>query len=252
MNDKFEKKNKFISNNCLDYNKQPYYSIDSNTNAQFDEIKSNYNNKEKTQMVLNSNLNPYDYDLDFKNNIKNKDKESTNHMYFTPYDQGPGRGFGNANINNSIRLGENGRNDTSQFKYFRESEIVDRFQFIDNRFNNPSNLVFPFPRSGENTRKMNSFSNAGDFINNYQTTTPNLVKKEIFGNFEEALQFNYDIPHPNNQIINEINNSNEIERNQQHEALKLRETHEKTRNLQAEQYKKDFEKQMAQQKAQQK
>jgi hypothetical protein len=98
---------------------------------------------------------------------------------------------------------------------------------------------------------MISFSNAGYFINNYQTTTPNLVKKEIFGNFEEALQFNYDIPHPNNQIINEINRNNEIERNQQHEALKLRESHEKTRNLQAEQYKKDFEKQMAQQKAQQ-
>jgi hypothetical protein len=250
MNNKFEKKNKFIANNCLDYNKQPYYSVESNTNAQFDEIKSNYNNREKTQMVLSSNLNPYDYDLDFKNNIK--EQKQTNYMYFTPYDQGPGRGFGNANINNTIRVGENGRNDTHQFKYFRESEIVDRFQFIDNRFNNPNNLVFPFPRSGENTRKVNSFSNAGDFINNYQTTTPNLVKKEIFGNFEEAMHFNYDIPNSNNQIINKINHNNEIERNQQYEAHKMHIAHEQKYNLQAEQYKKDFEKQMAQQKAQQK
>ena len=57
MNNKFEKKNKFISNNCLDYNKQPYYNVKQDTNAQFNDIKSNYNNREKTQMVLNSNLN---------------------------------------------------------------------------------------------------------------------------------------------------------------------------------------------------
>jgi hypothetical protein len=99
---------------------------------------------------------------------------------------------------------------------------------------------------------MNSFSNAGDFINNYQTTTPNLVKKEIFGNFEEAMHFNYDIPNPNSQIINNINHDNEIERNQQREMMKNRENEEKAHYLQAEQYKKAFEKQMAQQKVQEK
>jgi hypothetical protein len=251
MNNNFVKKNKFISNNCLDYNKQPYYSIESNTNAQFDEIKSNYNNREKTQMVLASTLNPYDYDLDVKNNIKEKEKQENSYMYFTPYDQGPGRGFGNASINNSIRLGENGRNDTQQFKSFRESEIVDRFQFVDSRFNNPTNLVFPFPRSGENTRKVNSFSNAGDFINNYQSTTPNLIKKEIFGNFEQAMNFNYDIPQPNNVIINNIKNNNEIERRNQRDYIKQRENYNNKYKLEADQYKNDFEKQMAQQKAQQ-
>ncbi len=252
MNNNFVKKNKFISNDNLDYNKQPYYGIESDTNAQFDEIKSNYNNREKTQMVLSSTLNPYDYDLDVKNNIQDKEKKENDYMYFTPYDQGPGRGFGNASVNNSIRLGENGRNDTQLFKSHRESEIVDRFQFIDNRFNNPNNLVFPFPRSGETTRKVNSFSNAGDFINNYQSSTPNLTKKEIFGNFEEeTMQFNYDVPQPNREIINNINNNNEIQRQNQREYIKQREIYENKYKLESEQYKRDFEKQMAQQMAQQ-
>ena len=57
MNNNFVKKNKFISNNCLDYNKQPYYSIESNTNAQFDEIKSN-------SIIHNSN--DFDWDMDNK------------------------------------------------------------------------------------------------------------------------------------------------------------------------------------------
>ena len=228
MNKKFEKKNKFVSNTCLDnYNKQPYYSINSNTNVQFDEMKSNYNNKEKTQMILSSNLNPYDYELDFKNNIK--DKEKNNYMYFTPYDQGPGRGFGNLSVNNSIRLGENGRNDTQTFKSYRESEIINRFQFIDNRFNNPDNLVFPFSRSGDNTRKMNSFSNASEFINDYKSSTPNLVKHgyldkdtnntDNLDNFDNNMNFNYDIPTPNKEIIQNINNNNEIQRKKQLEVI---------------------------------
>ena len=219
-----KKKNKFLSNTCLDnYNKQPYYSINSNTNVQFDEIKSNYNNKEKTQMILSSNLNPYDYELDFKNNIK--DKEKNNYMYFTPYDQGPGRGFGNLSVNNSIRLGENGRNDTHTFKSYRESEIIDRFQFIDNRFNNPDNLVFPFSRSGDNTRKMNSFSNASEFINDYKSSTPNLIKHGYLDNFDmqdnldNSMDFNYDIPRPNTEIIQNINNNNEIQRTKQLEVI---------------------------------
>jgi hypothetical protein len=250
-----EKKNKFFTNSCLEMNKQPYYEVNNreNMNVPINNLKNGYNKREKTQMELASKLNPYDYELNWSNRLNKKEEEFT---YFAPYNQGPGRGFGDLNIGNSIRVGENGRNDTHNYREWKESELTDRFEFIDKRFANPDNLVFPFPRSGEMTRKVNVYSNAGDFINNYKLTTPNLIKKEIFGNFQPVESFDYNAlneePLPNQGLIDNINQNNEIHKERQYRASENKKQYEKQFTELGNKLKLDFEKQMAIQKSQEK
>ena len=62
------KKNKFIDTNCVDYNKQPFYEVNRNENSQINLIKNNYNNKEKLQVTLTNNFDPYNYNLNCLSN----------------------------------------------------------------------------------------------------------------------------------------------------------------------------------------
>jgi len=142
------KKNKFIENLDLQFNKQPYYEPSNEDN-----IKPLYNTKNKSSLELKDDFNPYDYDINYFNGLKKDTKE---YIYYSPYNQEPGRGFGNLNINNSIRNSESSRININTFKLYRESEILDRFEFIDNRYMTSSNIVFPYPRSGDTTRKSNT------------------------------------------------------------------------------------------------
>jgi hypothetical protein len=218
------KKNKFITNSCLDYNKQPYYEVKKNDTAQINIKKNNFNTKDKVQVVLKDNFDPYNYNLNYFNNIKKnkEDKDDKSTTYFSTYNQGPGRGVGNMSINNTIRLGDAGREDNNNFKSFKESEIIDRFDFIDNRFTNPINVVFPFPRSGENTRKVQTIDNQTNFINEYQWTTPNLVKKEVYQQHDKAYNFSYEPSElPNSNLINQINENNKNQRSKQKIRLDL-------------------------------
>ena len=63
-----------------------------------------------------------------------------------------GRGFGNLDVSNDIRFGINSRSDFDKFKKKREELVQDRFEYLDRNFQNPKNIILPFPRGGEITR----------------------------------------------------------------------------------------------------
>jgi hypothetical protein len=193
MDNNLKKKNKFVNNFNNEYNKQPYYYVPVNDNRQ-DQIKTNYNTKSKISMELNQHFDPYNYDLNYSNKINTNNQQFT---YYAPYNQGPGRGFGNLSINNDIRNGSQSRQHADQFKVIRGSDTVDRFDYIDNRYSNPNNLVLPFPRSGETTRKLTETLSEEKNIIDYNFSKPNQVK--IAYDFNEI---NYDFNNlPNQQII---------------------------------------------------
>jgi len=111
--------------------------------------------RHKSQIQLNESIHPNNYAIPIQNNLQ---KESDEKVYFTGYDTGPGRGFGNLTISNDIRIGDFTRTETKNFKANKESEVIDRWQYIDTRFQNSNNLVLPIPRGGESTRKSESES----------------------------------------------------------------------------------------------
>ena len=192
------KKNKFIDTNCVDYNKQPFYEVNRNENSQINLIKNNYNNKEKLQVTLTNNFDPYNYNLNYFDSIK---RTYTTENNYTPlFNQEAGRGFGNLNINNEMRKGDSGRIDNDDFKVYRESEVNNRFQFVDDRFNNPRNLVLPFPRLGNPTRKVTNFNTNPDVYTDFDTA---------FGFLPGSQEM------PNATLIDDINKHNILEKEQQ-------------------------------------
>jgi hypothetical protein len=107
-------------------------------------------NKQKTKMELTTVLHPNNYEIPVSNVLKTRQDDK---MYLHAYDTSPGRGFGNLNVSNSIRLGDNTRSSTKDNKVTKEGEIRERWDFIDNRFQNPNHVVMPMVRGGESTRK---------------------------------------------------------------------------------------------------
>jgi len=195
MDNNFKKKTKFIENLEIKINKQPYYDIDNMTIDINDILKETYNSKNKSGVELKDNLDPYNYEISYFNRIK-KDAKGQEFIYYSPYDQGPGRGFGNLNVNNNIRKSESSRKTTEDFRLFRESEIIDRFDFIDNRYMKPQNVVFPYPRSGDTTRKAPTApksQNLSNGINDYNFNVPTLDKQSGL---------------PNKDIINNVMKNN--------------------------------------------
>ena len=109
-----------------------------------------------------------------------------------------------------IRKSESSRNDNEDFKLTRESEMLNRFDYLDNRFSNPNNLVFPFPRSGDNTRKAaeKTVENSQN-ITNYNFNKPNKIKvlnNEYIDHLDNM---------PNKQIVDSINYTNNQQRQRQ-------------------------------------
>lgn len=95
----------------------------------------------------------------YQNNYNNID-EKANYQQANRWDGshfGPGKGFGNLDINNKIRNSNNTRSKNDKFKQDREGLINNRFEII-NRPYNPENVLFPF-RNGENTRKVSKDTN---------------------------------------------------------------------------------------------
>lgn len=66
---------------------------------------------------------------------------------------GPGRGHGNAEINNFIRNSECSRLTNNEFNLERESEIGGIRDILMKNPQNVNNIILPFPRGGESTRK---------------------------------------------------------------------------------------------------
>jgi hypothetical protein len=212
----FNKKNKFIENKNNEINKQPYYNYDNLINLN-DITKENYNSKTKTNIELNKTLDPFNYNLNYVNKIRKDVKGEEEFVYFAPYNQEAGRGFGNLNIGNNIRMSESSRLFTDEFKIYKESEINDRFDYLDNRYSNPDNLVFPFPRSGETTRLINNINNISEYNFNKPTVTQNDNFSPIFIENKSIL--------PNKKIIEDIKEQTEIQKkNQLNYKIKLEKT----------------------------
>lgn len=154
-NKKFNKKEKFVNEQkknfyCdtpgfWEYEKK-WDVVDAESNL----ISPGVGTRAKTKVEMVENLHPNNYAIPVGNTVATKESDP---FYFPGYDTGPGRGFGNLNISNSIRIGDYTRTETKNFKATKESEMVERWEFIDDRFANPNHLVMELPRGGDSTRK---------------------------------------------------------------------------------------------------
>lgn len=153
----YNTKTKFIIRDSYDNvtnewkkNNKKYNLIDDETTL----LTPANNSKEKLQIKLKDNINPKDYNLLYYNEL-NKNNESN--FYYTNIDKGAGRGFGNLSISTNIRNGNDTRYDNKEFKEKKEEQLFFDYQFdyLDKNFQNPNNVVLPFPRGGETTRKQN-------------------------------------------------------------------------------------------------
>lgn len=157
------KKNKFIEKKDPSQDIPGHYflsetkthNIDIETNL----INPGINSKEKLQVKLNDILDPNIYSVNYFNDI-NEDTSTNINFYYTNKDGGAGRGFGNLNISNDIRNGNDTRKYTKEYKEKQESEqLFDyQFQYLNKNFQDPSHLVMPIPRGGNTTRKQNQLS----------------------------------------------------------------------------------------------
>jgi hypothetical protein len=121
--------------------------------------------RQKTQIELPKHIHPNNYSIPIENKLQ---KELNKKIYFSGYDTGPGKGFGNLSVSNDIRIGNFTRLETKDFKVNKESELINRWEYIDNRFNNPTNVVMDIPRGGESTRKISQqLSEEREFIFKY-------------------------------------------------------------------------------------
>lgn len=106
--------------------------------------------KQKLDVAMVEELHPNNYELPVANVTQREQDEK---FYFSAYYTGPGSGFGNLNVSSSIRMGENTRTETKDFKAQKESEVLERWDFIDDRWAKSENLVMDMPRGGDSTRK---------------------------------------------------------------------------------------------------
>lgn len=81
--------------------------------------------------------------------------KKNNAMYGNHY--GPGKGCGNLDINNNIRLGKSSRENNDIFNKNRESSINNRVDLITKNYQDPNHIILPFARGGEITRKTNNY-----------------------------------------------------------------------------------------------
>jgi hypothetical protein len=125
-------------------------------------------NEQKKNMIDNETIL-------LKPSINYRDKNNQSIEYYNNKNISAGRGFGNLNISNEIRKGNASRSDKESFKeYIENKQFFDfRFNYLDKNFQNPDNLVLPFPRGGDSTRRLNKC---------------NKIKDELFNN---KIHFEY-------------------------------------------------------------
>jgi hypothetical protein len=221
----YNKKSKVIENTDL-YNKQTNYNIKKDNNIDF---QDSYNCKNKGTIELNTELDPYNYAVNYFNR---KDLKGQEYIYFPAYNQGAGKGFGNLNISNNIRNSESSRTSNENFKVYRESEITNRFNYIDDRFSQSAS--FQFNRLGDTTRLSTDikYIDDVDYFKKPNIDTSNndyYINRDItFTNTNENInEINYDEPKPNQEIINNIEKNNENQRLKQKQRLeKIQEINE--------------------------
>lgn len=121
------------------------------------------NSKQKTKVELKDTMHPSDYRVDLASDNIRKTKQYTSY-YGDHY--GPGKGFGNTVVSNEIRNGVPTRSENDVFNQRIESEVNDRRDILFKDYQNPHNIILPFPRGGEITRKsvQNNNKNLSDNI----------------------------------------------------------------------------------------
>jgi hypothetical protein len=154
-------KKKFISkDNVADYS-HSYWKLPQTKMDLIDKesqlLKPIIKSKDKVQIKLNDNFNPNNFDLQYSNAFNNN---SNNNFYYTNKSTSAGKGFGNLDISNGIRVGGSSRVDSQQFKEDRERRVSfeHQFQYLTRDYQNPDNIVMEFPRGGETTRKQNQLN----------------------------------------------------------------------------------------------
>jgi hypothetical protein len=120
------------------------------TDAESNLITPGIGTRQKTEVALVGELHPNNYELPVANISQ---KEQDEKFYYPAYYTGPGNGFGNLNVSSSIRIGDFTRTETKNYKAQKECEVLERWDFIDDRWTKPENLVMDIPRGGDTTRK---------------------------------------------------------------------------------------------------
>jgi hypothetical protein len=87
-------------------------------------------------------------DINVQNNTK---------FYYSHQTNVAGRGFGNLDTSNDIHFSNSSRNNSQEWKQYKEGIIIDRFEYIDSNIQNPKHHVMnDIPRGGISTRKQNT------------------------------------------------------------------------------------------------
>ena len=84
---------------------------------------------------------------------------------------GDKKGQNNQDVDNFLRNGESSRLSNNEYLIDRESSINDRSDFLNKNFQDPKNIVLPFPRGGEITRQQTQLVE-----NNNQDSTNKVYK----------------------------------------------------------------------------
>jgi len=147
-------KNKYVEKKKIMDFTPGYWIYDTNKNIDNENklLKSKLISKDKTNIMLNSKFKPNDYNVLYFNNNNNNDN---NDNYYYNINNQPGRGFGDLNISNNIRNSNSSRYDYKDYKINIEAQQFFDYQFnyLDKNFQNPDNIILPFPRGGDFTRK---------------------------------------------------------------------------------------------------
>jgi hypothetical protein len=185
---KITKKDRFYEKKDPSKHVPGYFELDKTKSQAVDNesklLVTGLNTKDKTQIVLKDSLNPNDYEINYKNDLKCDDSKTD--FYYNNGDVGPGRGFGNLDVSSDIRNGDASRNTTKEFKEHREKQQTFdyQFQWLDKNFQDPNHIVMPIPRGGVQTRKNNQLT-----VNTMRTMDTQDHYRE--NDLTKTIQFHY-------------------------------------------------------------
>lgn len=127
----------------------------SNVDVETNLLHAETTYKQKQEVVLNSENEDKEKTGNFY--VKTgKNRESINHGdYVVNGYKGNGRGFGDHDISQELRYGQNSRDIK---KTARDTDLKDlKFHKMLKNFNDEENVVLPFPRGGIDTRNLDKF-----------------------------------------------------------------------------------------------
>jgi hypothetical protein len=136
--------------------KQEFKNFNIKYDADNTLLKPIFNSKDKNSVEL-TKLAPDDFNVPYNTKKKLID---TDIFYYSNQSNGAGRGFGNLDTSNQMHFGNSSREDRMEWKQYKESIVMDRFEFIDKEIMNPKHHVMDdIPRGGISTRKQITVDN---------------------------------------------------------------------------------------------